>query len=61
MKSPKNSKSSTTSKPPTVRFNPSFPAPIAHKIHQAAALRSQSVSNFIIEIMTQEAERILEE
>ena len=44
-----------------VRVNPRFPAATAQKLKQASALRGQSVAAFVIEAVSREAERVLEE
>jgi uncharacterized protein (DUF1778 family) len=61
MKSPARSKTSATPESSVVRINPRFPENTARKLREASALRGQSVSNFIIEIMTREANRVVEE
>jgi uncharacterized protein (DUF1778 family) len=61
MKSPDPSKTSAMPERAVVRINPRFPESTARKLREASALRGQSVANFIIEIMTREAERIVAE
>lgn len=44
-----------------VRINPRFPAATAERLKQASAIRGQSVAAFVIEAVSREAERVLEE
>ncbi len=44
-----------------VRINPRFPAATAQRLKQASAIRGQSVAAFVIEAVSREAERVLEE
>lgn len=44
-----------------VRINPRFPAAAAQRLKDAAAVRGQSVAAFILETVSREAERVLEE
>ncbi|MFT4176864.1 MAG: DUF1778 domain-containing protein [Luteolibacter sp.] len=51
----------TKSGQPVVRINPRFPVATAERLKQASAIRGQSVSAFVIEAVTRETERVLEE
>ena len=44
-----------------VRINPRFPAATAVRLKEASAIRGQSVAAFILETVSREAERVLEE
>jgi len=44
-----------------VRINPRFPEATAQRLKEAAAIRGQSVANFILEVVYREAERVIEE
>jgi uncharacterized protein (DUF1778 family) len=44
-----------------VRINPRFPESTAKRLKQAAAIRGQSVAAFVLEVVSHEAERVLEE
>jgi uncharacterized protein (DUF1778 family) len=44
-----------------VRVNPRFPESTARKLKEASALRGQSIAAFVLEVVSREAERILEE
>jgi len=44
-----------------VRVNPRFPEATARKLKQASALRGQSIAAFVLEVVSREAERVLEE
>ena len=61
MKATGKSKTRTGRERSTVRINPRFPESTALKLREASAIRGLSVSNFIIEVMSREAERVLEE
>ncbi len=45
----------------TVRVNPRFPESTAKRLREASAIRGQSVSAFILEAVSREAERVIEE
>ena len=44
-----------------VRVNPRFPEATAKRLKEASAIRGQSVAAFILETVSREAERVLEE
>lgn len=44
-----------------VRINPRFPEATAQRLKEASALRGQSVAAFVLEVVSREAERVLEE
>jgi uncharacterized protein (DUF1778 family) len=44
-----------------VRINPRFPESTAMRLKEASAIRGQSVAAFILETVSREAERVLEE
>lgn len=44
-----------------VRINPRFPEATAERLKQASAIRGQSVAAFVLEVVSREAERVLEE
>jgi len=44
-----------------VRINPRFPESTAVRLKEASAIRGQSVAAFILETVSREAERVLEE
>ena len=44
-----------------VRINPRFPEAAAARLKEASAIRGQSVSAFVLEVVSREAERVLEE
>ena len=44
-----------------VRINPRFPEATALRLKEASAIRGQSVAAFILETVSREAERVLEE
>lgn len=44
-----------------VRVNPRFPESTAKRLKEASAIRGQSVAAFVLEVVTREAERVLEE
>lgn len=44
-----------------VRVNPRFPESTARKLKEASAIRGQSVAAFVIEVVSREADRVLEE
>jgi uncharacterized protein (DUF1778 family) len=44
-----------------VRINPRFPEATAQRLKEASAIRGQSVAAFILETVSREAERVLEE
>lgn len=44
-----------------VRVNPRFPESTAKRLKEASAIRGQSVAAFVLEAVTREAERVLEE
>ena len=44
-----------------VRINPRFPEATAQRLKEASAIRGQSVAAFILEIVSREADRVLEE
>jgi uncharacterized protein (DUF1778 family) len=44
-----------------VRINPRFPEATAEKLKEASAIRGQSVAAFVLEVVSREAERVLEE
>ena len=46
---------------PVVRINPRFPQATAEKLKEASAIRGQSVAAFVLEVVSREAERVLEE
>ncbi len=45
----------------TVRVNPRFPESTAKRLKEASAIRGQSVAAFVLEAVTRETERVLEE
>lgn len=57
--SPKTSSKSPGRK--VVRVNPRFPEATAKRLKEASAIRGQSVSAFVLEVVTREAERVIEE
>ena len=44
-----------------VRVNPRFPESTAKRLKEASAIRGQSVAAFVLEVVSREAERVLEE
>ena len=44
-----------------VRINPRFPEATAARLREASAIRGQSVAAFVLEVVSREAERVLEE
>lgn len=44
-----------------VRINPRFPEATAVRLKEASAIRGQSVAAFVLEVVSREAERVLEE
>ncbi len=44
-----------------VRVNPRFPEHTAKRLKEASAIRGLSVAAFVLEVVTREAERVLEE
>jgi uncharacterized protein (DUF1778 family) len=44
-----------------VRINPRFPEATAARLKEASAIRGQSVASFVLEVVSREAERVLEE
>lgn len=44
-----------------VRINPRFPESTAKRLKEASAIRGQSVAAFVLEVVSREAERVLEE
>jgi uncharacterized protein (DUF1778 family) len=44
-----------------VRVSPRFPESTAKRLKEASAIRGQSVAAFVLEVVTREAERVLEE
>lgn len=44
-----------------VRVNPRFPEATANRLKEASAIRGQSVAAFVLEVVTREAERVIEE
>ena len=44
-----------------VRVNPRFPEITAKRLKEASAIRGQSVAAFVLEVVSREAERVLEE
>ena len=44
-----------------VRINPRFPAAVAQRLREASAIRGQSVAAVVLETVSREAERVLEE
>lgn len=44
-----------------VRVNPRFPESTAKRLKEASAIRGQSVAAFILEVVSREAERVVEE
>jgi uncharacterized protein (DUF1778 family) len=44
-----------------VRVNPRFPESTANRLKEASAIRGQSVAAFILEVVSREAERVLDE
>ena len=44
-----------------VRINPRFPEATAEKLKEASAIRGQSVAAFVLEVVSREAERVLED
>ena len=44
-----------------VRINPRFPEATAERLKQASAIRGLSVAAFVLEVVSREAERVLEE
>lgn len=49
------------SKGTVVRVNPRFPESTARRLKEASAIRGQSVAAFILETVSREAERVLQE
>ena len=45
----------------TVRVNPRFPESTAKRLKEASAIRGQSVAAFVLEVVSREADRVLEE
>ncbi len=43
-----------------VRVNPRFPESTAKRLREASAIRGQSVAAFILEVVSREADRVLE-
>lgn len=50
-----------TSKGSVVRVNPRFPVSAANRLKEASAIRGQSVAAFVLEVVSREAERVLQE
>ncbi|MEN9285721.1 MAG: DUF1778 domain-containing protein [Verrucomicrobiota bacterium] len=44
-----------------VRVNPRFPESTAKRLKEASAIRGQSVAAFVLEVVSREADRVLEE
>ncbi len=44
-----------------VRVSPRFPEATAQRLKEASAIRGQSVAAFVLEVVSREAERVLEE
>ena len=44
-----------------VRINPRFPEATARRLREASAIRGQSVAAFVLDVVSREAERVLEE
>ena len=44
-----------------VRVNPRFPESTAKRLKEASAIRGQSVAAFVLEVVTREADRVIEE
>ena len=44
-----------------MRVNPRFPEATAKRLKEASAIRGQSVSAFVLEVVAREAERVIEE
>lgn len=44
-----------------VRVNPRFPEATAKRLKEASAIRGQSVAAFVVEAVSREAERVIEE
>lgn len=60
----KNGPSATTrgkSAKRVVRINPRFPEATAERLKEASAILGQSVSAFVVEAVSKEAERVIEE
>ena len=60
----KSAQAKTTAKPAgkkVVRVNPRFPESTAKHLKEASAIRGQSVAAFVLEVVTREAERVIEE
>lgn len=49
------------SKGNVVRVNPRFPEITARRLREASAIRGQSVAAFVLEVVSREAERVLQE
>ena len=45
----------------TVRVNLRFPESTANRLKEASSIRGQSVAAFVLEVVSQEADRVLEE
>ncbi len=43
-----------------VRINPRFPEATAERLREASAIRGQSVAAFVLEVVSREADRVLE-
>jgi uncharacterized protein (DUF1778 family) len=50
-----------TSNRAVVRVNPRFPQVVANRLKEASAIRGQSVAAFVLEVVSREAERVLQE
>ena len=60
----KTASAKTNAKPSgkkVVRVNPRFPETTAERLKEASAIRGQSVAAFVLEVVTREAERVIEE
>lgn len=59
----KTASAKTNAKPSgkKVRVNPRFPESTAKRLKEASAIRGQSVAAFVLEVVTREAERVIEE
>jgi uncharacterized protein (DUF1778 family) len=44
-----------------IRINPRFPEETAQRLKEASAIRGQSVATFILETVSREADRVIEE
>lgn len=61
MKSATAKTSAKSSGKKVVRVNPRFPESTAKRLKEASAIRGQSVAAFVLEVVTREAERVIEE